>query len=183
VSNKPIIRFYKSDISWVSDTLFKTNKRYAFGFPFSLEDYHDQIKDFFKRPIHFEGKAECILSEIFNQNVGKLVWDTTTGYINVSASGHSIFAYIPYKDPDLQQNDRINEQENYYLGIQSKAALEKHLNILEKLGFLEVLHTTQKRKKVKLYLEKCNQILKKGTEEKIKFHKQYNQGVFKYGRS
>ncbi|MDR0774032.1 MAG: hypothetical protein LBE72_01730 [Rickettsia sp.] len=47
MSNKPIIRFYKSDISWVSDSLFKTNKRYTFGFPFSLEDYHDQIKDFF----------------------------------------------------------------------------------------------------------------------------------------
>lgn len=180
MNNKLIVRFNKNDIIWVSDTLFTTKKEYI-SYPFCFENYHDKIKTFFKRPEHFEHKGRYILTEIFNNNVGKIIWDGTTGYINLQANNHFISSYIAYKDPDLQESQRCNEQDNYFIGIQSKATLEKHLKILELIGVLEVLYTTQKTKLIKLYLDKCNELLKVGTEKQIKFFKNYNLGEYKYG--
>lgn len=178
-----IVRFKEKDVIWVSNTLFKTRKRYVFGFPFCFEKSYDKIGTFFKRPIHFESKARYILSEIFNQNVGRLIWDATTGYINVEASNSFVFANIAYLDPDLPTNKRRHEQENYFFGIHSKSTLEKHLKILELLGLLEILSTTQKTKRVKLCLDKCNEFLKAGTEEQISLNKIYNLGGYEYGHA
>jgi len=187
VNKNLIVRFQEKDITWVSGTLFRTRKRYLFGFPFCFKKSYDKIWTFFKRPVHFESKARYILSEIFNQNVGKLIWDATTGYINVETSNSFIFANIAYLDPDLPTNKRHREQKNYFFGIHisfiSKAALEKHLKILELLGLLEILSTTQKTKRVKLCLDKCNEFLKAGTEEQISLNKIYNLGWYEYGRA
>lgn len=145
-----IVVFHDDEITWCSDCLYKINPldRGTYMFSIDFDGYYELIGNFYKTPQHFNFKAEIVLSLLLRLYLDELIWDATTGCINLEASGKYLYTDISY---------------SYF--SQSPATTKKVLSILEELSVVKVLEKKSKTIDLKLYLQKINEFLKRGIEK------------------
>jgi hypothetical protein len=154
MSEKFIVRFPEDQVIWLSSHLYKAPvpEEYSYNFWFDFEGYYELIGKFYKTPQHFDFKATVVLSSLLNRNLDKIVWNSSTGYPDIKASGKYLYLNFLYSAV------------NGY----SSATIKKILLILEELSVLKISHKSNGGAYIKLYLQKLVEFLKRGTEDRLK---------------
>lgn len=153
---RQVYSFEQRNITWIDDKYFRVKKLEGSTFVFNCcvsEKYNEIVKKYFCIPIHFNGHASSILSEILHQNLESLIWECPEEYPSIHKNSKYLEAQIPYSFKGIEKSQDIYA---FYHSFCSQRTLKKYLKILEEIKFLKIGKT--KNGYIEIYdidLKKC----------------------------